>query len=863
MILPAPVWADLWYIVAMKKLPVAKALPQIRAGLSQGNNLVLTAAPGAGKSTLVPIELLAEPWLQGKKILVLQPRRVAALAVARRMAFLSGTEPGQLVGHQVRFSRNISAKTRIEVLTEGILTRRIQSDPFLEDAGLIIFDEFHERSIHSDLCLALCREIQKDVRPDLKILVMSATIDSDNLAGFLGQCPVVVAEGFLHPVEIIYREISAGRNRFLAMAEALNQIIASSPADESYLVFLPGAGEIAMFRDELSGRTSREIVCLHGSLSLAEQEKVLRPCTSPRVVLATNIAETSLTIDGITTVVDTGFCRRLNLNPATGLETLELQRISQASASQRAGRAGRLLPGRAFRLWSKAEHAALPEFEEAEILRLDLAATVLELAGWGVSEPEKFAWFESPGPAQIVAAQELLKQLRALDLQGRITEAGKSMLRMPLHPRLACMLLQAQERGAAALAAQAAAIISERDFVRSSGEQSDADLFLRLELMQDPAKSGDVDRRGLERVRRVADQLLALLNEGNAKADATYPALKKALLAAFPDRLCQLRNDSDKSAYKICTGQGFSLVHGRGDRYIVALNLDARLRKGRNDGQIFLYVAVDAAMIPEMLGHLCLSSREIFFCQKRHAVLVRNVTRFHELILNENEDRLQPEERSMAEKMLIGHAFADLKQAFNFAAPANAMFLNKLRLLEENGFKSEFLPLDQDWFKENFENISAGATNFADLQKLSLEEIYFSTMSYKFKQKFEQLLPDRIAVPSGKQIAIEYPESGAPFIRVKIQEMFGQKETPAICDGRIRLVVHLLSPAQRPVQITSDLKSFWENGYKTVIAELKGRYPRHPWPDDPAQGIAFAGTRKQLERKLESSVEKPQKRRNS
>lgn len=844
----------------MKNLPIHRYLPRITEALHAGN-LVLSAAPGAGKSTIVPIELVKEPWLAGKKILMLQPRRVAAIAVARRMARLTDTRPGGLIGHQVRFSRQISPETRIEVLTEGILTRRIQNDPFLENVGLIIFDEFHERSIHADLCLALCREIQKDIRPDLKIMAMSATINSANLARFLGNCPIVEAEGFLHPVEINYGMINAGRDRFLAMAEFSRKIIRESCADESYLVFLPGAGEISLFREILEDVQSHEICCLHGSLSIEDQEKILQPPAGPRIVLTTNLAETSLTIEGITTVIDSGFCRKLKVNPSTGLETLELQRISKASAAQRAGRAGRLQPGRAFRLWTLPENEALPDFDQPEILRLDLATTVLELAGWGVADPSAFAWFQAPEDSQLTSAQQLLYQLQAIDSDGSITPLGRSMLDLPLHPRLARMLISGEQHGIARLAALAAAVISERDFMRFEPGKNDPDLMLRIEQLQAGKCSFPADKRQFERVCRVAEQLQGLIKSGNGRVRPlnANQTLARVILSAFPDRLCQLRNENDKSAYKICSGQGFSLAGGAGDRYIIALELDARLRKGRNDGQIFLYVAINETMLAEMLGHLCENTREIFFCERRQAILVRKVTRYLELVLAEREERIQPQERNLAEKMLIGHVFANLNEALALNDPAFRQFSSRLRLINE--IDPEFKLIDKDWFRENVESICAGVTSFAELHKLDLAQVYFSTKPYDLKQKFEKMVPERIEVPSGRLVEIEYPDSGSPYISVKIQEMFGQKETPCICNGKVKLVVHLLSPARRPVQITSDLASFWANGYKTVVAELKGRYPKHPWPDDPAAGIAFSGTKKQLEKKLLPVGNKSQMRR--
>ncbi len=842
----------------MKKLPIVSCLEKLKSTLRQNSAAVLSAAPGAGKSTLVPLELLQENWLRQNRILMLQPRRIAALAVARRMSFLSHTPPGGLIGHQVRFNRQISAETRIEVLTEGILTRRIQNDPFLEGVGLIIFDEFHERSIHSDLCLALCREIQKDVRPDLKILVMSATIDDDQLAKYLDNAATINSEGFLFPVEIIHRPVEIEKNRFRPMIDACRRIIADSDPHESYLIFLPGAGEIAMFAQEL-GETchAHEILQLHGSLPLAAQQKVLTPDETPRIILATNIAETSLTIEGITTVIDSGYCRTLDYNDATGLESLELRHISKASADQRAGRAGRLRPGRAFRLWSRQEHNALADYDPPEILRADLCSTVLELASWGVRNPHNFSWLTAPPPEKIEAAREILHLLGAIDTEGGITDSGKRMLQLPLHPRLARMMDLAARDGIADYAAAAAAVIAEKDFFKPTRADTalSADLVTRINTLlrnEFGGSADNIDHQALARARKVSQQLLELVRPQNYRpVPDKIRLLQKALLAAFPDRLCRKRND--RFSFKICSGQGFKLPCGCDSSYLIALNLDAGLRLADNDGRIFLFAEIEEETLLEVLQSHLQNSREIFFSEKRKSVLVRHITRYDQLVFFEREDALKPREREMAEKILVGHAFANFNQAFNLNNDETKQFINRLNLIVKYLPEKEFAALDAAWFKDNIETLCAGSVSFAELQKISLPTAYFSGKPYNFKKTFEELVPDSIEVPSGSRIKIEYPDSGEPFVPVKIQEVFGMQETPCICAGRVKLILHLLSPARRPVQITKDLKSFWETGYKTVVAELKGRYPKHPWPDDPARGVAFAGTKKQLERKISRS----------
>jgi ATP-dependent helicase HrpB len=841
----------------MHDFPVKKRLEAIKASLQASENLVLTAQPGAGKSTLVPLELLDQSWLGNQKILMLQPRRVAAIAVAKRMAFLSNTKAGELVGHQVRFSSNIKKNTRIEVLTEGILTRRLQSDPFLQDVGLVIFDEFHERSIHSDLCLALCREIQKEIRPDLKILVMSATLEATKVADFLGDCPIISCEGFLYPVKIEYRPVSITRFRFDAMLEAFKEIVVSSDKNESYLVFLPGAGEINFFADNCHEFSqTHEILPLHGSLPVEVQEKVLGESQRPRIVLATNIAETSLTIDGISTVIDTGFCRRIIFDPATGLEKLELVRISRASASQRSGRAGRLGPGRAFRLWSKIEHEQLIDFELPEIQRVDLSSTLLELAGWGTNRPVEFAWFDRPDVQKLSDTQDLLKKLGAIDENGFITDLGKEMLKLPVMPRLARMLISAKNSGVAKVASLAAAIISEKDFAKRQDSEVDPDLFWRLQLVLNGSSRHDeqTDKRQISRVKRVAEQIFSELASAShyreASGDFIEP-LARSLLAAFPDRVCQQRNQ--KNSYKICTGQGLRLNGDFGiarHKYLLALNLDANIRKTDHDGRIFLAIGLEKNWLLEELSHLCQINRELFFSETRKAVSLRKVTRFAELVLDEIEDSLEPAEIAAASRILREKAQADPDRAFALEKTENRQFLNRLNLLIKHCPDEGFSPIDDDWWQSCWTELLGNCISFAELQKNSLADLYFMRAGYQLKSRFDELVPEKIQVPSGSKISIVYDNDAEPYLRVKIQEMFGCPHSPAICKGRVKLVIHFLSPAGRPAQITRDLESFWKNGYKVVAAELKGRYPKHPWPDDPTRGVAFAGTKKQLDKKL-------------
>ncbi len=537
--------------------PIESSLEEIKKALSANKNLILTAEPGAGKSTVVPLALMNEAWLEGKKIIMLQPRRVAAVAVASRMAEIDGSEPGKNIGHSVRFSSNIKASTKIEVLTEGILTKRIQNDPFLENVGLVIFDEFHERSIHADLGLALCCEIKKEVRPDLRLMVMSATIATELIRGYLDNSEIINGKGFLYPVTVEYMPVWTGRAYFDNAAKAIYEIVTSCDEKEEYLVFLPGIGEINRVRDFLestSVQQSHDILTLHGSMSIKEQQRVLGNCNvssfvngcdsseknKPKIILSTNIAETSLTIEGITTVIDTGYMRQNQFNSETGLNKLEIARISKASAKQRAGRAGRLKPGKAIRLYSKAEFENFAEDDVPEILRSDLASSILELYYWGIKDPYTFNWLECPKKESIKNSIELLKMLGIIDEKGLITDFGKKVNNIPTEPRLAVMLIKAKEAGCLEEAALATAIIEEKDFLFAdrSNETSeklwqsrkketdktqnairingvDPDLYIRLSAFEDKSnlpKEYSVDNQIMKRILKEQKQLIEKLD---------------------------------------------------------------------------------------------------------------------------------------------------------------------------------------------------------------------------------------------------------------------------------------------------------------------------------------------------------------
>lgn len=853
--------------------PIEQSLPTIKAALAAGSDVILTAEPGAGKSTIVPLALLNEPWLGNRRILILQPRRVAAIAVARRMAFLNGSAPGKLIGHNVRFSSNISALTCIEVMTEGILTRRLQNDPLLEGVGLIIFDEFHERSVHADLCLALCREIKSEVRPDLRLIVMSATMDTELVNSFLNQAINVAGKGFLHPVSISYRPVNASRDRFAAMGEAIVEIIRDSAAEEEFLIFLPGIGEIQRIQEIIESSSigkSRLIQSLHGSMPIEEQEKALESGKQPRIILSTNIAETSLTINGITTVIDSGFCRKLSFDCTTGLEKLELERISRSSARQRAGRAGRLRPGRAFRLWSQIEFEQMPENDEPEILRIDPTGTVLEICAWGCTDPLGFSWLQSPGEERLRNAIELLKMLQAIDEKCAITSIGRQMVALPAEPRLARMLISAARSGIISQAALAAAIISEKDILRSDDSEGyfvspDPDLSLRLEILESGGNRNNnsqryrIDRAAASRIYKIQQQLMDVVKPvpvRPGKVANSLELLHKALLSAFPDRVCMRRGDSSSHSYTICSGQGLSLCQPgllRTSEFILALKVDSRIRAGSNDGKIFLGCQIDPEWLHSEVGSSCRTVRELFFASTSRKVMARERVWFKKLMISNQESSVRASESIEAEGLLLQAARENIVEALALNNPEVEEFINRVSLLSRHAAGKDYPVIDADWLENMLMQCLPGCRSFADLRRHSVAQVYLQQLSWQLRENLEKLVPEKFCAPSGNSIKILYQSEGPPILAVKIQELFGMALTPTICRGGQPLLIHLLSPAGRPVQITSDLVSFWKTGYRQVVSELKGRYPRHPWPDDPATAVAFHGTRKQLERKLKGS----------
>ena len=843
-------------------LPIEKHLTKIKQSLESHQNLVLSAEPGAGKSTCVPQFLLDSSYLQDKKILMLQPRRVAAIAVASRIAELTGTSLGTQIGYQVRFNRKISPNTRIEIVTEGILLRKIQSDPFLEDYGLIIFDEFHERSINSDLCLALCKEIQTDVRPDLRLLIMSATLKAGPISEFLENCLTLACEGRSFPVEIEHRRCDYACSVEANVVLAIKNVLQGSYTPNGILIFLPGAGEINRAIDlahDIPGIEKFDLFSLYGSMPFSEQRKILVPAKRPRIIFSTNIAETSLTIEGIDLVIDSGWCRRLYQNENTGLDELRLERISCASATQRSGRAGRLGPGRAIRLWEKAEEMQFLKDEIPEIKRADLTSVLLELFNWGCNKPEKFGWFQSPEAKQLKHSVCLLELLRAIDSNSLITEMGKQMVRLPLHPRLARMLQYCSRFGLMEEASLIAAFLSERDFVFSGQNLAelvagDSDILLRLGMLQNEGKSYPVEiNRGLvKRIKKAASQLKAMFTESGKFEGSRQEAeelLAKGLMVGFPDRVAVRTSSGDSPIYKMQDGRGFRLSKNsivKDARYVIALQLDSKRQGTQSCGIIFQAQKINSEWLADEFPEECADKRGVFFNNAVKSVEIQIISNFGSILLKRCKAPPLTKDRPLIEKLLLEKAVENYKDVFRLSEKDSVQFLFRVKLMNKYPEIMSYPILDQEWFKTILEQIVTGCYSFSDLQKFDFKDFFFQEIGFQNKPKFESLVPERITVPSGSSIRLNYQEDGPPILPVKLQEMFGLQETPKIISGKQPILIHLLSPAGRTLQITQDLVHFWANGYHEIVKEMRGRYPKHPWPDDPINAQPFRGTKKQL-----------------
>jgi ATP-dependent helicase HrpB len=811
-------------------LPIDAVLPDLLTALAARPNAVLVAPPGAGKTTRVPLALLSAPWLDGGRILVLEPRRLAARAAARRMAATLGEEVGETVGYRVHLDSRVGPHTRIEVVTEGVLTRRLLGDPGLEGVGAVLFDEFHERSLNADLGLALCLESQGALREDLRLLVMSATIDGASVARLLGDAPVIESLGRAFPVETRHLGDVPIRELEGAMAAAIRQALAEE--EGSVLAFLPGEREIRRVASLLGELRGASVHPLFGALPARAQDEAIRPAApgERKVVLATSIAETSLTIEGVRVVIDAGLARVSRFDPGTGMSRLETVRASRASADQRRGRAGRTEPGICYRLWSEAGHRALLPYLPPEIQVADLAPLALDLAAWGVADAASLAWLDPPPLAALGQARGLLGELGALDGQGRITPHGRRMAELPMHPRLAHMVLTAAAQGSGARGCTLAAILAERDVLVAR----DPDLRRRIEAMEG-GNDPQAHRGRLAEARQSAADWRRRLKLPRDETPLSAGALAAL---AYPDRIAQRRGGPGQ--YRLSNGRGAALANEEPlarEPFLAIADLDDAGR----DARIYRAAPVDRAEIETLFADRISTTAEVAWDERSEAVAASRQTKLGALVLDENRIEKVAEPARLA-AMCRGIRLMGL-DALPWTADLRAwrarnLFLHRLDHSWPDVSDAALLDGLEDWLAP----FLGGAMRRAHLARVDLGAALSARLDWTQKQRLDRLAPTHLSVPSGSRIALDYA-SDPPVLAVKLQEMFGQTETPRIGDGAVGVVVHLLSPAARPLQVTQDLAGFWRNGYAAVRAELRGRYPRHPWPEDPLTAPATKRTK--------------------
>ena len=835
----------------MISLPIDTVLPALRQALENRDEAVLEAPPGAGKTTRVPLALLDAPWLAGQTIVMLEPRRLAARAAAERLASELGEKVGETVGYRIRLDSKVGPKTRIEVVTEGILTRRLQADPALDGVGLLIFDEFHERSLDADLALALSlngRELLRD-EPPLKILLMSATLEGERLSRLLDDAPVVSSEGRMYPVDIRWgRPFQPGEFIEPRVVDCVLQALADQTG--SVLVFLPGQAEIRRVHQSLQdmlGERSDILLCpLHGELDLNAQRAAIDPAPAGKrkVVLATNIAETSLTIDGVRVVVDAGLARVPRFDPGSGMTRLDTQRISRASATQRAGRAGRLEPGVCYRLWSEAQHDQLAAHGSAEILQADLAGLALQLARWGVT-PDQLRWLDRPPAAAFSQAQDLLARLSAFKAGSRdnLSEHGQAMAELPAHPRIAHLLLRGQDLGLAAMACDVAALLGERDIQRGGG----ADLHSRLALISGESKTARGGQGGVQRARQLARQYRGLLRgkAGAGVADPDHPRWLGALLAlAYPDRVAQQRREGG-AEYRLANGRAalFAEVDALMKcPWLVVADLGSR--QGQREERIYLAAEFDPALLDDVLAEQVERIDILDWDDREQVLRAERQIKVGELVLSrEPLPGLDDDARARALLGLVRRKglnlltwTPELRQWQARVALLRQLDLDKTGQSEWPDLSDEALLANLEGWLQPYLGKVSRLSHFA---ALDLSSMLRNQLPWPLPQRLDEWAPAHLAVPSGSHIRLDYSEN-PPILAVRLQELFGLADTPRIAQGRQQVKLHLLSPARRPVQVTQDLANFWRTTYAEVKKDLKGRYPKHYWPDDPLVAEATA-----------------------
>lgn len=833
----------------MTELPIHRILPQLKMALSTGTHAVLIAEPGAGKTTQVPLAFLNESWLEGKRIIMLEPRRIAARSAASYMASSLGEAVGETIGYRVRMDSKIGQNTRIEVVTEGILTRMLQDDPELTGIGMIIFDEFHERNLQADTGLAFAMESQSVLREDLRLLVMSATLEAEPVARLLGDAPVIVSKGRAFPVSTHYVRSFSLDELHKGAANAILRALSEQQGD--ILVFLPGAREIRKTANELV-RTglSQDVVIreLYSALPAEKQDEAIRRDSNGRrkIVLSTSIAESSITIEGIKTVVDSGYMRTEVFSPRTGLPQLITRRLSRASADQRRGRAGRVSAGVCYRLWSEEEHRHLPESTIPAIRESDLTPLALELAVWGTRDPEQLAWLDAPPRPALTQGQALLRQLSALDDSGSITQHGREMALLGLHPRLAHMLIRAQEIGEASLAIRIAVLLQERDIMSRGEAIRDQDLRSRVERLllferqgQRSAEQDMTSEAVLQRMKQEIRKLHTQLNVAyTISGNLNFCGL--LLSFAYPERIAKNRGGS---GFLMRSGRGVKLVSVQPmsrAQYIVVAAVDDQ----GADGNIQLASEMDELWLDKYYYDEMEQRKEVVWDSASGSIRARQKLMLGALVIKE-QAYSNPTGEEIALALLQGIRQEGLgllqwsKPALQLRERLAFMFRHDPEGNWPDVSDEGLLNQAEEWLLPYLE----GLRNRNDIRRLAPGTLLEHMLSWEQKQQLQKEAPTHIRVPSGSLIPVNYSDPEQPFLAVRLQEMFGLQDTPRIAEGRVALTLHLLSPAQRPVQVTSDLSSFWRSGYFEVKKDLKGRYPKHYWPDDPMEATATHRTR--------------------
>ncbi|MFZ2656531.1 MAG: ATP-dependent helicase HrpB [Victivallales bacterium] len=819
-------------------LPVEKILPQLRGALNNGASVILKAPPGAGKTTVVPTALLDQPWLKDKKIIMLEPRRLAARSAAYRMSDNLGESVGRTVGYRTRTDSKISRDTRIEVVTEGIFTRQILNNPELENVGLVIFDEFHERNIHTDLGLAFALDVQANLREDLKILIMSATLDPERIAVLFDKPAIVSCEGRMFEVKNEYMIKSSIRER---MEDFMTRAIGKALEEErgSILCFLPGVGEIRRTEERIRAgiRISNDIIIcsLYGDLDKKEQDAAIRPAPegSRKIVLATSIAESSITIDGVSVIIDSGLSRKSIFDPRTGMSHLDTVRVSRASADQRRGRAGRTGPGKCYRLWAENENSMMPEYDVPEILESDLANLALSLAEWGGAQSVSYLkWLDEPPTAKFAQSVKLLNELGAVDDKGKITLHGRKMLAAGTHPRLANMIIRSAHLGLGSLACDIAAMLEERDLIKFRTGARDSDLRLRLDELNKTSGSHNVDDSVKWRIRTFSEEFRRRMGIVSRNCDSALAGV--VLGFAYPDRIAK-RREGEEPVYLLSCGRAAKFANHEpisNEEFLTIAELDDKDK----DARILLAAPLCLKDLEHYFASLISKVEYVEWNDRDSSVDALGKRMFGEITLEEFPLK-NPDKNKIASAILFGIRKRGLSVLQWHDESENLR--RRIGLVSRIDKKNNWPDVSDSALLENLEEwllpFLGGIRRVSDFGRINLSEALKSMLDWKQKEFLDKLAPTHLRVPSGSMIRLDYSEGESPVLSVRVQELFGARAHPCVGGGKIPVLIKILSPSMRPVQTTSDLPGFWSSSYQLVKKDLKGRYPKHFWPENPME----------------------------